>query len=93
MSDPDDPRGQREPGAANRGPRIALLLVACWLLITAGIAFGLAEPTEAYQYLTVLVGLVCTRLWGPAASLPLEAELDVVDREDVGGERLGDLGL
>lgn len=46
------------------------LIVTGWIVITAGIAFGYADPVENYQYLTLLVAIICARLLGPLVLKP-----------------------
>lgn len=65
MAGSDDAPSQRSASARHRTTAVAVLVVSCWIVITVGIAFGYARATEPYQYLTVLVGLICTQLWGP----------------------------
>lgn len=46
--------------------RVLLLLVVLtvWGAITIGIAFDVAEGTTSYQYLTVVIFLFLSQLWG-----------------------------
>lgn len=65
MTDPpadvaDDPRPPRTLVQV-----ITLLaLLSVWGVITIGIAFGVAEVTAIYQYLTAFILVLASRYWG-----------------------------